>query len=84
MSKFAIPENLAVSDSGFLFLPATGETFTLNECAREILRLFQQRKTEEEIIAQIMEDYDIEQSILERDVTEFISQMKNYGLIKQI
>ncbi|MBV6512643.1 MAG: PqqD family protein [Ignavibacteriales bacterium] len=82
MSTFFIPENLAVSDSGFLFLPNTGETFSLNEMGRVIFRMLQQKRSEEEIIAEICSEYQVDRSIVSRDVDDFVSQLKNYSLIK--
>ena len=29
MNEYIVPENIAISESGFLFLAGTGETFTL-------------------------------------------------------
>ncbi|GMU87185.1 MAG: hypothetical protein AMXMBFR48_24260 [Ignavibacteriales bacterium] len=82
MSTFFIPENLAVSDSGFLFLPNTGETFSLNEMGRVIFRMLQQKRSEEEIITEICSEYQVDRSIVSRDVDDFVSQLKNYSLIK--
>lgn len=82
MSTFFIPENLAVSDSGFLFLPNTGETFSLNEMGRFIFRMLQQKKSEEEIITQICQEFEMDRSIVSRDIDDFVSQLKNYSLIK--
>lgn len=82
MSTFFIPENLAVSDSGFLFLPNTGETFSLNEMGRFIFRMLQQKKSEEEIITQICQEFEMDRSIISRDIDDFVSQLKNYSLIK--
>jgi hypothetical protein len=36
MHNFSVPDSVAVSDSGFLFLASTGETFTLNSIGREM------------------------------------------------
>lgn len=84
MSKYNILENVAISDTGFLFLPNTGETFTLNEQGREIFRLMQQKLTNEEIFEAILNDYDVERPQLERDFDDFFAQLKNYGLVKAV
>ena len=81
MSIYKIPENLAVSDSGFLFMPSTGETFTLNQIGKEIFRMIQTGTEEEEIVKQIVSDYEIDNNSFEKDLHDFISQLKNYSLI---
>ena len=43
-------KNIAVSDTGFMFDPATGNTFTLNETALYIVNLLKEDKTKEQII----------------------------------
>ncbi len=84
MSNYSILENLAVSDSGFLFLTTTGETFTLNELGREIFKLMQQHFTQEEIFTRLMEVYDVDQNSCKRDFEDFFAQLKNHGLIKEV
>jgi hypothetical protein len=84
MSKYFIPENLAVSDSGFLFLSSTGETFTLNGIGRDIFKMLQNGKKDEEVIGTILKEYDIDRVTLEKDYSDFINQLKIYSVIKTI
>jgi hypothetical protein len=84
MTKFLVPSNLAVSDSGFLFMPSTGETFTLNMPGREIFRMIQSGKEQDELISFITEDYDVDSVSAEKDLNDFIAQLKNYNLIKEL
>jgi hypothetical protein len=82
MNNFVIPENLAISDSGFLFLSSTGETFTLNETGREILKLLQQKFSYQEIVEKISDEFEVDISEFEKDLDDFISRLKNYSLLK--
>ncbi len=84
MSTFRVPDNLAISDSGFLFMPSTGETFTLNPIGKEVLTLLQQQLSTEEIIKRILEEYEIDAGTLENDITDFVNQLKNFSLIKEL
>jgi len=84
MSKYLIPSNLAVSDSGFLFMPSTGETFTLNSLGREIFRMIQSGKDFDEVLEFISAEYDIDRSSSDKDLADFLGQLKNYNLIKEI
>lgn len=84
MNKYLIPSNLAVSDSGFLFMPSTGETFTLNQPGREIFKMIQSGKEFEEVLEFISGEYDIDGVSAEKDLTDFLGQLKNYNLIKEI
>lgn len=84
MSQFSVPENVAISDSGFLFLASTGESFTLNETGKEMYKLLQQQYQREEIITKMVAAFDIDPITLERDFEDFISQLKTYGLLKSL
>jgi hypothetical protein len=79
-----VPENIAISDSGFIFLPSTGETFTLNEIGKQIFKLLQAKKTIEEISSEILKEYDIDSLTLERDIEDFILRLKSLNLVIQI
>jgi hypothetical protein len=84
MSKYLIPSNLAVSDSGFLFMPSTGETFTLNMAGREIFKLIQSGKDHEEVVEFLTGEYDVDPMSADKDITDFLNQLKNYNLIKEL
>jgi hypothetical protein len=84
MTKYLIPSNLAVSDSGFLFLPSTGETFTLNMPGREIFKMIQSGKELEDLIEYVTGEYDVDTSSAEKDLNDFLAQLKNYNLIKEL
>jgi hypothetical protein len=84
MSTYAIPESLAVSDSGFLFLASTGETFTLNGIGREVFRLLQNGDTLEAIEKTVLEEYDVDRPTLERDIHDFINQLTTFKLVKPV
>lgn len=84
MEQYKITSNLAISDNGFLFLPGTGESFTLNPIAKVIVEGLKNAKSVEEISTQITEDYEVEESTFERDLTDFINQLKNFNLLEEL
>lgn len=83
MSKFLVPKNLAISESGFLFMANTGETFTLNESGKEILSMFREGNEITEIISEIVKTYDAERNLVEKDIYDFIIQLKNFSILKE-
>jgi PqqD family protein of HPr-rel-A system len=84
MSNYTVSENIAISDSGFVFHPVTGETFTLNPIGKEILTQIQKGNSLENITQEITEKFDVEKIEVERDLDDFLSQLINYGVIKEI
>jgi PqqD family protein of HPr-rel-A system len=74
---------LAVSDSGFVFDPMTGHTFTVNGSGLSILRLLKDGVEETEVANRLAAEFDMEAGEdPQRDVLDFISQLRECGLTK--
>jgi len=69
---------LAVSDSGFVFDPVTGNSFTVNGSGLAILRRLQQPEaTLHGAIDSLCEEFAVEPMAAERDVIEFANLLRN-------
>ena len=84
MDKYVVPSNIAISESGFLFLPTTGETFTLNQIGSRILTELKSGKQVNSIIENFTAEYDVDQKTFEKDLSDFINQLKNYRLVEEL
>jgi len=84
MENYKMQNNVAVSENGFLFLPSTGESFTLNEIGRTILEYLKEGITSDEIIKRIADEYDVDKTVAERDFSDFINQLKNFRIVDSI
>lgn len=73
--------DLALSDSGFVFDPATGNTFTTNLLGMEIIKLLKSGLSEEEVKLKITEDYEVTADESNLDVHEFLDTLKKFYLI---
>jgi hypothetical protein len=76
-----INKNVAVSDSGFVFNPTTGESFSANPIGTEIIEMLKQGKTKDEIKENILENYNTEEDVVDKDVFEFYELLKQYSLL---
>ena len=75
--------DLAISDSGFVFNPTTGHTYNINSTANHVLKALKDGATEKAIVDGLMDTFDAEpESDLARDVSEFISRLREHGLVK--
>jgi len=54
--------------------------FGLDAVASEIWRLLQEGKTLEEILHELMEIYDVDETTLRQDLSNFIGQLQEQGL----
>lgn len=77
----ALKKNIAVSESGFVFNPTTGDSFSLNNVGIEILRLMKEGKEERDIKNTIRAWYDIDEETLEKDYYDFLKMLGQFKLL---
>ena len=77
-----LKRNIAISESGFLFDPTAGESFSLNEEGLEILNLMKQNKSIDEISKFITDNYEVEPDDFERYLFDFLGMLKQYKLVE--
>jgi len=77
-----IKKNIAISDSGFIFNPDTGESFTANPLGLEILDMLKDGNEFEAIRKGIMEKYSSDKDTVEKDYHDFINMLSQYNLIE--
>ena len=68
-------QRLALSESGFVFDPVSGQSFTVNETGVALLRLLQQSTDLQEIQKSLADIYDVQPNELERDINNFTSSL---------
>lgn len=76
-----LKKNIAVSESGFVFDPTTGDSFSLNRIGLEIIDLLRQGKADDEITRGLLEKYDVDKGSLDKYYYDFISMLRYYQLI---
>lgn len=70
-------ERLAVSESGFVFDPLSGHSFTVNETGLAILRMLQRGSRVDELRRRLASEYDVESAALDRDLLEFLGSLRD-------
>jgi hypothetical protein len=78
--QIKLKSNIAVSDNGFVFDPATGDSYSVNPIGVYIIRWMKTYDTEAEVINQIIETYDIDSKTVEKDLYDFLNLLQNYQL----
>ncbi len=77
-----IKKNVAISDSGFIFNPDTGESFTANPIGLEILEMLKEGLEFEEVRKGILDKYKTDKDTIEKDYHDFINMMEQFNLIE--
>ena len=75
-----IKKNIAVSASGLIFNPNTGESFAVNPIGAEIIGWINEGLLPEEITAKITVKYNIDRTTAEKDLEDFTGFITNYSL----
>jgi hypothetical protein len=75
--------DLALSDTGFVFDPLTGHTFTVNLTGQLALRCLKEGLSWEETARRMGEEFATDQGEDPgRDVQDFVLQLRDCGLLK--
>ena len=79
-----LKSNIAISDSGFIFDPVSGDSYTLNPIGKEILSLLKENKSDKEISEVVLEKYDVDDSIFEQNYYDFIGMLSHFDLLEEL
>lgn len=77
-----IKKNIAISDSGFIFNPDTGESFTANPIGLEILDMLKEGLDFEAVQKKLMDKYKSDKDTVEKDYHDFINLLGEYNIIE--
>ncbi len=79
-----LAKNSVVSNDGYVFNRKTGESFTLNAIAVDLLRLLEDEERDMECLTNyIMENYQVDnRSIIYSDLSDFFFYLSRNGIIE--
>lgn len=75
-----LKKNIALSESGFIFNPSTGDSYTVNKIAAEILESLKANIPLAAIRAQLLKQYDIDEKSLDEDLNDFFGHLRQLRL----
>ena len=70
-----------MNDSGFAFDPTSGESYTLNVVARQIIDYLKEDDDLQIVTLKLVEKFDVDFEQAYQDVHEFVEQLKSYRLL---
>lgn len=76
-----LKNNIATSENGFIFNPSTGDSFTSNPIAAEIINHLKSGSSAAEIKDKLLAKYDVDSIQLERDWEDYMLQLREANLI---
>ena len=78
-----IKKNIAISDTGFVFNPTTGDSYSINQVGQEILGYLGEDKSKDEITSLMTSVYDIDAPSFEKYFFDFISMLRQFELLDE-
>jgi hypothetical protein len=77
-----LKKNIALSESGFVFDPTTGDSYSLNQEAREVVRLMNEGKELSQITDYMVSIYNVERNDFEKYFFDFTSMLRQFRLLE--
>ena len=78
-----LKKNIAISESGFIFNPTTGDSYSINEVGREILAYLRENKSVAEITSLMTTSYDIDHQGFEKYFFDFMAMLRQFELLEE-
>lgn len=78
--KIRIKSDIALSKTGFVFNPQTGESFSLNPMGSEIICLLRDGYSTEEVVKSITDRFDVSAHSFSTDLDDFVAMLRRYEL----
>ena len=78
-----IKKNIAVSETGFVFDPTSGESYSINREGQEIIALLNKGKTADEISSAMCAEYEIDPASFEKYYYDFIGMLRQFQLVEE-
>lgn len=78
-----IKKNIAISDTGFVFNPTTGDSYSMNQVGKEILGYLGENRSKEDIISIMTSEYEIDAPSFEKYFFDFISMLRQFELLEE-
>jgi len=78
-----IKKNIAVSETGFVFDPTSGESYSINREGQEIMALLKEGKTPDEISEIMCAQYEIDTASFEKYFYDFTGMLRQFQLIEE-
>jgi hypothetical protein len=77
-----LKKNIAISESGFVFDPGTGDSYSMNPIGIEILNMLKEGKNQEEIFGYILDKYEVDQDTFENNYFDFLGMLRQFNLLE--
>ncbi len=82
MSDRAQLSNLAISDTGFVFDPLSGATFSLNAVGLAVLLALRDGLSLDSVVVRLRERFERPSPEAREDVLDFVQMLRQHGIVQ--
>lgn len=75
-----LKKNIALSDTGFVFDPSTGNSFSTNPIGLSIIKWLKEGRSSDEIKTLLLADYSTDEATIEKDLYDFETMLTKLKL----
>ena len=73
----------AIDDEMVMMSVEHGQYYGLGGVGPRVWELIEQPQTMDQLVDQILEEFEVEREVCEKDLTEFLAQMEQLGLVER-
>jgi hypothetical protein len=77
-----LKKNIAISESGFVFDPSSGDSFSMNPIGVEILTLLKEGKGQGDIFNFVLKKYEVDRDTFENNYFDFMNMLRQFNLLE--
>ena len=81
MSNQSRIKDIAINETGFVFDPYSGGTFTLNATGQVIIKALRDGLSHDEVVARLRSEFDGVTTKLDEDMQDFMRTLREFGLL---
>lgn len=78
-----VKKNIAISDSGFIFNPTTGDSFSANPVGLEIIKLMKNGFNKDDIRNHLLSLYTVDEASFEKDYYDFVNLLVHHQIVEE-
>ena len=78
----ALRKDIFLSDTGVVFNPATGDSFSVNPVGLDILRLLSEGHDDDALRTSIMEVWEVDATTFNKDYSDFLQLLNQHKLLQ--
>jgi len=79
-----LKKSIALSESGFIFDPTTGDSYSVNQTGSKIIEYLKEGLSEDQIIDKLNDTFDSDKEQMRKDLDDFLQHLKQLKMIDYV